>query len=333
MSLDSQRKTAAILRILDEADRPLGSTKIARALRAAGIDLKQRMVRNYLEAADEAGLTVNLGRRGRRITERGRDELSRAVVIDHVGFVDARADELAYKMSLDLPRRAGTVILNVSTVAATQLADARRIAEEVVQAGYGMGVYGTVAAAGETLAGFRVPEGEAALGTVCAITLNGLLYREGIPVEAKFGGLLECRQGEPVRFTHAIHYAGTTLDPLEVFIKAGMTNVLGVVRDGDGVVGASFREIPAAALPRAERLIEQVQRAGLAGLVRVGDPNRPLMEIPVGQGRAGIVVTAGLNALAAVQEAGIPTKNQALARLCDLAALEPLVPPERGPRP
>ncbi len=324
MNLESQRKIAAILRVLDEAGRPLGSTRIARGLRAAGIDLKQRMVRNYLETMDEAGLTVNLGRRGRRLTDRGRAELASAAVIDKVGFIDARADDLAYRMSLNLARGSGTVILNASGVAAGRLDEARRIVAEVARAGLGMGSRGAVAGPGETLAGERIPDGRAAVATVCSITLNGVLHRAGIPVASKFGGLLEVRDRGPLRFTHIIHYAGTTLDPLEIFIKARMTRVLDAARTGSGLVGASFREVAAAALPQARRLIDRMHEAGLCGLVVLGEPSRPLLDIPVGQGRAGIVVAAGLNPLAAVQEAGIPTENRALARLCEVAELSDL---------
>jgi len=323
-SLEARRKTAAILRVLEEAGRSLGGAKVARALRAAGIDLKQRMVRNYLEAADAAGLTVNLGRRGRQITSRGRQELSSAVVFDKLGTIDARADELAYCMTLDLARRNGTLILNVSTVPQERLAEARRIVARVMRAGLGMGRYGLVTEAGAELAGYQVGPNEAAIGTVCSITLNGLLRGAGIPVVARFGGLLEIRGGEAFRFVHIIHYDGTTLDPVEIFIRARMTSVLAVVDGGTGLVGASFREVPAAALPRVEKAVEQMQRAGLGGRVIIGQPSRPLFDIPVGPGRAGIVVTAGLNPLAAVAEAGIPTSNRALARLYDFAALTPL---------
>ena len=78
MHADHARTIAAILWILDEAGRPLGSTKIARSLRAVGIDLAERMVRNYLAETDEQGLTLNLGRRGRDLTPRGREELAAA---------------------------------------------------------------------------------------------------------------------------------------------------------------------------------------------------------------------------------------------------------------
>lgn len=324
LTIDSQRKMAAILRVLEESGKALGSTKIARALRAAGFDLKQRMVRNYLEALDASGLTVNLGRRGRQITDRGRRELASAVIIDKIGFIDAKADDLAFRMSFDLGRRSGTVIVNLSTLQAAHLSRARTIVAEVVRAGLGMGSFGIIAGPGMNSPVHAVNDSEALIGTVCTITLNGCLQAAGIPVVSRFGGLMEMRERRPVRFTHVIHYDGTTLDPLEIFIKARMTGVLAAARTGTGVVGASFREVPAAALPLAQKVIAQMAKAGLGGKILVGDPSRPLLEIPVAQGRVGIAVTAGLNPLAAVQEAGIATENHALSRLCEFSDLVPL---------
>jgi len=324
VSLETQRKIAAILQALDQAGQPLGSTRIARVLQAVGIDLEQRMVRNYLEATDAGGLTINLGRRGRKITPRGRQELTQAVALDKVGYVGALADDLAYRMSFDLSRRRGTVILNVSTLPAPRLREARRIVAAVMGAGLGMGRFGAVDEEGGNLAGHDVAPGEAAIGTVCSITLNGLLRAAGVPVASKFGGLLELRDREPVRFTQIIHYEGTTLDPLEIFIQAGMTSVGEAARTGNGLIGASFREVPAAALPRAEKVLAQMREAGLGGLVVLGHPSRPLLDVPVAQGRAGLVAAGGLNPLAAVHESGIPTRNRAMARLCDFAALAPL---------
>ena len=324
-NLDNQRKTTAILRVLNEAGRPLGSTKIARGLRLAGIDLEQRMVRNYLDAMDAAGLTVNLGRRGRDLTDRGRRELASSLIIDQVGFIDARADELAYNMTLDLTRHRGTVIMNVSTIPAAYLGDAKRIMTSVILARLGMGRFGIATPSPEGVPGLAITSGQAAIGTVCSITLNGLLRAAGIPTLSRFGGLMEIGGGEPRRFTHIVEYAGTTLDPIEIFIKAGMTSVLEASKTGNGLIGASFREVPAVALLHVRKVIQNMDEAGLCGMVLVGEPSRPLVEIPVGHGRAGIVITAGLNPMAAVQEAGIPTENHALARLAEFGSLVSLV--------
>jgi len=325
MKAHVRRKITAVLRVLDEAGRPLGSTRIARALRAAGFDLEQRMVRNYLAVMDAEGLTVNLGRPGRRLTARGRKELAAAGAIDKVGFIDARGEELAYKMTFDPRRRRGTVILNLSAVPRDQLQEACRVIAPVLESRLGMGRFGIIDPAGTVAAGLATSDGGAVIGTVCALTLNGLLAVAGVPVVSRFGGLLEIRDGEPYRFTHIIRYDGTTLDPIEIFIKAGMTSVRAAAAGGSGVIGASFREVPAIALPGVHKVIRQMDEAGLGGMVVVGKPSRPLADIPVDRGRAGLIVAAGLNPIAAVQEAGIPTQNRAMARLCEFQDLEPLL--------
>ena len=341
MSKDRRQVMAAILRVLDEAGRPAGSTRIARSLRAAGIDLEQRMVRNYLAMTDAEGLTVNLGRPGRRLTDRGRQELAATGAIDKVGFIDARGEELAYTMTFDLRRRRGTVVLNLSTVPHDKLEEARRIVASVLKAGLGMGRFGILDATGTAAAGpladrragppagwragLATSDAEAVIGTVCALTLNGLLGAAGVPVVSRFGGLLEIQDGEPYRFTHIIRYDGTTLDPIEIFIKARMTSVQAAATSGHGIIGASFREVPAIALPGVHKVVRQMEEAGLGGMVVVGRPGRPLAEIPVDRGRAGLIVAAGLNPIAAVQEAGIPTENRAMARLCEFQDLQPLI--------
>jgi HTH-type transcriptional regulator, global nitrogen regulator NrpRI len=322
---DGRRKIATILKVLDEADHPLGSTKIARSLRLLGIHIDPRMVRNYLEEMDGEGLTVNLGRAGRQLTPRGRLELSSVLVIDKAGFLDARADELAFKMTLDLSKHSGTIIVNLSRIPAAYLDDARRIMGPVIRGRLGMGRFGLLSTKAAGVPGLAMASGEAVIGTVCSISLNGLLRAAGVPVIPRFGGLLEIDGNKPVRFTHIIEYAGTTLDPIEIFIRARMTSVMDAARTGTGIVGASFREVPAVSLPRVQKILRQMDRAGLGGMVLVGEPNRPLLEIPVDQGRAGIVIAAGLNPLAAVQEAGIPVENRAMARLCDFETLVPLV--------
>ncbi len=325
MHADRRQTIVAILRVLDEAGRPLGATKVARSLRVVGIDLAERMVRNYLAETDRQGLTVNLGRRGRRITDRGRAELAAAGAARKIGFIDARGEELAYRMTFDLRRRRGTVILNQSAVARDRLGEARRAMRPVVAAGLGMGRVGRVDGQGPFVPGLQTCEGEAVISTVCSLTLNGLLASAGVPTVSRFGGLLQVQDGEARRFTHIIEYAGTTLDPIEIFIKAGMTRVGEAAETGSGVIGASFREVPAVALPRVRKVVARMDEVGLGGLVVVGEPSRPLAEIPVGQGRAGLVVAAGLNPVAAVHEAGTPTENRAMARLREFADLEPLL--------
>jgi len=323
MDIDAQRKIAAILRVLAEADKPLGSTKIARELRQRGIDLQGRMVRYYLESMDAQEFTENLGRPGRRITDRGREEMETAVAIDRVGFVSARVDELAFKLTFDMATRAGTVILNFSTVPAGANTRARKFIKSVLDAGLGMGRYIAIAKPGEKLAGLALPPGRIGYGTVCSVTLNGVLKNEGIPTTSRFGGLLEMRNHEPYRFTQIINYDGTTIDPIEIFIKGRMTSVCKAVETGTGTIGASFREIPAAALPRARQAIEKLKLLGLNGVLIIGLPGQSILDVPISQGRVGLIIAAGLNPIAAVEESGILTENHAMAELYEFNRLVP----------
>jgi len=61
-----------------------------------------------------------------------------------------------------------------------------------------------------------VPDGKVGFATVCSIVINGVLLKHGIPIDSKFGGILQMRKGEILRFVELIHYAGSSLDPSEI---------------------------------------------------------------------------------------------------------------------
>jgi repressor of nif and glnA expression len=313
----------AILRVLHEADRPLGGTKIAEELAVAGVDLSERTVRLYLSQADAEGLTENLGRRGRRLTPKGREEAAAGLAVDKVGFIAARVEGLCYRMDFRLTRAQGDVILNVSTFDVAQFGRACREICRVFEAGLGMGRFLAVGGPGAEIGDFQVPDGQVAVGTVCSVSLNAVLLKTGIATSSLFGGLLEIQDGRPHRFTQIIHYAGSTIDPLEIFIKGHMTTVREASLTGHGAIGASFREIPAAAVKDARRTLSRMERIGLGGPLVVGRPGQPLLDVPVAEGRTGLVVAGGLNPLAAVEEIGIPTRNIALHTLYPFQRLIP----------
>lgn len=323
MDQRSRKKMLDILRTLSESDRPLGGTRIAQALALAGTEMSQRTIRYYLGHTDREGLTARQGRRGRLLTELGRQELENTSAVDKVGFVAARVDALTYGMRFRLRQGRGEVVVNLSVLEEKVLPQAARLLAEVFAGGFSMGQRLLLAGPGARLGRLAVGPGEYALATVCSVSVNGVLLAEGIPTTNRFGGLLRVSGGKPVRFTQIINYDGTTLDPLEIFIKGQMTSVLGAVRHGEGVVGASFREIPAPAAALARRLSLRMERVGLGGVILVGRPGQPLLEVPVSPGRVGLVVVGGLNPLAAVEEAGIPTRNRAMGTLMPFEDLLP----------
>jgi len=318
---DVERKVMAILKALDEASEPLGARAIAHRLKRAGIELSERAVRYHLKLLDERGLTRPAGRDGRLITPQGKEELKNALVGDKVGFVIAKIEQLAFQTTFDWRSRTGAVPVNISFLPREKFRRALQVMRQVFQAGLCVSELVAVADEGEMLAGVAVPEGKVGFATVCSIIINGSLLKAGIPMDSKFGGVLEIRGGKPLRFVDLIYYSGSSLDPSEAFIRARMTDVRGVARSGDGKLLANFREIPAPARPLAEEVIQRLRECGFGGLIAMGEISEPVCEVPVGLDRVGLVLLGGLTPVAAVQEAGIETENRAMSAVMDYREL------------
>lgn len=316
-----RKKDLLILGILRNSSTPLTSTKIAQELQSLGHDISERTVRLYLQRMDTAGLARQTGKKGHEITSRGESELDSSHIIDRVGFLSAKIDRMTYQMTFDLNTTSGSVVINVTIVDPRQLAKNVDYIKRVYADGYAMGHLMAFLGPGETLGHITIPEGMIGVGTVCSITLNGVLLKHGIPTVSRFGGLLEIEDKKPVRFVEIIMYDGTSIDPLEVFIRSGMTNYMGAVDKGNGRIGASFREFPAESRDLVEQLAGKLKRIGLGGLVRIGLPGQPLLDIPVNEGRVGAIVIGGLNPVSILEETGVRAYSRALAGLIDFTRL------------
>lgn len=318
----STKHQIEILKVLSDANEPIGSTRIVEALAAMGVSMNGRTVRFHLQRMDEDGLTDKISRRmGRIITEKGKRELESAEIVQRMRFVVSRIDSMCYDMSFDITKGSGSVVLNFSLVNASRIDQAMDEIERAFDAGLGMGRLVMARGPGEAVGPERVPEGMIGIGTVCNVTINGILLKMGIPVTSRYGCLLRMEAREPLYFTQLVEYTGITVDPLDMFIKAGMTSVHAVARGGAGVVGASFREIPANAGRSFDAVHKRIERAGMAGVLAVGKPNQPLFNVPVDEGTIGIAVVGGLNPVAAAHETGCATSNTALHSLVDFSEL------------
>lgn len=314
----------AILRCMREFDGPVGATRLMDRLESEGFTLQPRTIRFYLLQLDREGLTRFVNRRrGRELTPRARDELAAAHIIDKVGFVAARIESLGYRMTFRCDEGTGTIIANIALIDAGGVGRALEYMRPAFARKLGMGNLLALRREGEMIGTFSVPRGQVALGTVCSMTVNGILLAERIAVTARFGGLLEMREGRPVRFVELLAYSGTTVDPLELFINARMTGVRPCALTGNGIIGASFREIPSIALEKALALLGRMERLGLGGVLAVGRPNKPLLNIPVAEGRTGIVIAGGLNPIATLREAGAQAGIRSLVGLEEFGAFLP----------
>ena len=312
-----------ILKVLSESSVPIGAARIRASLLSAGLDIQPRTIRVHLLHLDRAGLTLLASRRtGRLISEKGRQELAHANVVEKVGVIASRVDTLAYRMSLNPPERSGTVVINVSLIQPEHLTRALNEMKLVFRHQLAVSPNILIANPGECIAGMLVPENHIAIGTVCSVTLSGALLHRSISAKARFSGLLEVRNRLPIRFVDLINYEGTTLDPLEIFIQANMTRVRDVILTGNGILCAAFREIPAVALGDALELEKKLRAMGLVGIMSFGQPNQPLIGVPVSEGYAGLIVYGGLNPIAALREGGLPVIIKSMAGLVPYSSLK-----------
>lgn len=311
----------AILKVLDtQPEKICGSRNISKHLRLHGVDLTERTVRYHLRILDERGFTKVYGREGRLITPKGKEELSQASVSDKIGFIISKIETLSYLTNLDLETLRGDIILNISFFPEDRFKEAVKVMRPVFSSPYVMSDRIVMKKTGDTIGDIAVPKGQIGFGTVCSVTVNGMFLKAGIPISSKFGGVLQVND-EPLRFTSLISYEGSSLDPLEIFIKSRMTDVTGAIRNRSGKILASFREIPVVSVEKAMELREKLKEKGIGGILLIGNPNQPLLEMPVGMDKAGMVIVGGLNPIAALEEAGIPNVSKAMSTLYSFADL------------
>jgi repressor of nif and glnA expression len=306
-----------ILEVLSSNERPINSAQISDELISLGHQINDRTVRIYLKQLDDDGLIKTHGRRGREITGKGLQELESSRTHERVGLLSAKIDNMTYRMMFDLSTRSGTVVINITLVKPSELMKCIDLICDVFDNGYALGHLVTLLNPGERLGRVYIPEGMVGIGTVCSITLNSVLIKHGITTFSRFGGLLELRDKKPIRFVEIIMYDGTTIDPIFIFIRSGMTDYMGAVKTGNGLIGASFREIPAESRSLVESITRALDNAGLGGFMKMGRNGQSLLDVPVSMGRVGAIVIEGLNPVSILEENGIRAHSVAMAGLID----------------
>ncbi len=315
---DIERKVILILKILNENSNSQGARVIARKMKERGVQLSERTVRYHLKLMDERGLTRLIGRRdGRIITDMGLDEINNARVRDKISLSISRIDILAFQTTFDIKKRRGLVPVNISFFPQKQFSKALAVMKPVFKKKIAVSDLVAVASAGGKLGDVTVPEGKIGLATVCSILINGVLLKHGIPIDSKFGGILQVKNGEPLRFVELINYSGSSLDPSEIFIRGQMTSVREVVKKGEGKILANFREIPAISRPLVEKIITDFDKIGIHGALSIGSIGNSICQTDVDINKVGLILVGGLNPIAAACEEGFEIDNKAMSTVME----------------
>jgi repressor of nif and glnA expression len=251
------------------------------------------------------------------LTPKGMDELKLALAPYQIGLILEKLELLAFHTTFDPRKKSGQLPINTSLVDKEHLPEVLEAMRAPMKAGICVSELVALAQEGEKLGSVVVPDGKVGLATVCSATINGVLLKAGTPINSKFGGVLEIYQGEPRRFVAIIDYAGTSLDPSEQYIRAGMTSVTEAALTGSGKILANFREIPAAARSIVEEKVQQMAEAGINGVYVLGNTSEAVCQIAVGLNRVGMVLRGGLNPITTAHESGIEVENIAESGLID----------------
>jgi len=298
----TERKYIEILRILKEHQEPMGAKRLSELMAERGFVLSDRAVQYHLRYLDDMGFTEKVGNMGRILTPYGIAETESALVGERVGFIISRLERLAYRSTFDPVTQTGDVAYNLSIVPEDRIDEVLRAFDGVAAARCGFFSSYRVIDTDP-----RVPHGSLGIITVCSITMDGVFQGRGIPVRMAFGGRLTVEHGEPIRFIDLIGYRGTTIDPLQLFISAGLTSISSMVSTGSGIALANVREVPAAAEGPVRETVAQMRKSGFVFPVTIGTAPFNLPSDPY---RLSIISYSGMNYVAHIFEKGIPIRTE-----------------------
>lgn len=287
---ESEHKLIEILRILENQNKPVGSKFIANKLKDKGFNLGERAVRYYMQILDNKGFTERIGYSGRKITELGLNELEKGLIYNQVDFIQSKFKEMIYLTDFDINSLKGNVVINTSKIYDKKAID---IIKKVFNYKFCISPYISI----------KEKENYYEIKTICGTTIDGILLKNGIVSFPKYGGLLEIKDFTPIKFKNVISYKNTSIMPLDAFIGENTTSVINVIKNGNGLIPANLRLIPANKRNKAIEILKKLQNIGFLEIA-ISKENENMFGIPINKGMIGIVIIGGMTPLCAAQEMG-----------------------------
>ena len=258
---------------------------------------------------------------GISITSPSLERLSKAHVGGWVESMTGKIEMMAHQCTFDPVKRTGKVPASLNLIPRDMYPQAVKAMKEAFKAKLtisdSVGVIHGEARVGQRL----VPKNVVGLLAVSHIIYIGALLKCGIPAVPKFGGLLQIRDYEPLRFVDLIEYSSSSIDPSEIFLSCRMTSVNKVAKKGNGKILASFLEVPALTWPEVESVLQMLVAGGVRGILKLGGVGEGICEVSVRPDHFGMVVLDGLNPVAASVEVGVDITTSTVGEVIDFREL------------
>ena len=231
----------------------------------------------------------------------------------NVSFILSKSWNLIQQVDLDMEKKSGNIIANISYINKEDIDEAI----ETMQKSYELNKK-------YVNPHFQIishPEDENKVGiaTICSLSIDGLLIKNGIKSMPKYGGLLELT--EPPLFIDLISYTGSSIDPHKIFIAKGMTSIISDNRPKRLL--ASLKEIPFVARDHSVYLLDKLSELGLP-IYKIGKPRELTYNAKVDNYYFGLVTGSGLNTIAAIKEKGIDIEVKAATKLMPFESMDKL---------
>ena len=231
----------------------------------------------------------------------------------NIQFILSKSWNLIQQVDLDIEKQNGNIIANISYVNNNDLDEAMKVMEESYENNkkYLNPHYQIISH----------PEDDEKVGiaTVCSLSIDGLLIKNGIKSTPKYGGLLELT--EPPLFIDLISYNGSTIDPHKIFIAKDMTAITTEI--GPKRVLASIKEIPYVSREHSVYFLDKLSKLGFP-IYKIGKPRELTYNAKAENYNFGVVTGSGLNTIAAIKEKGINIEVKADTKLLSFENMDRL---------
>lgn len=239
-------------------------------------------------------------------------------------FINNLILEYSMKVTYNPVDNEGLVVYNLFLIPENEREYAIKTMKNVIAAGITVSDMIRFIEPGESIDDYTIPQGMVGICTLCSITLDGILFRRGIPARQIGGGVIEVEGNFPRRFTHIILYEATTFDPLQLMVSQDLTSVNRVIKEGDGHILGNIRECHMEAESLLHEVLDGCSSKHFSGILEVGMPNAPLLGVSISPQYLGVVAIGGTNPFAAMKEAGHPVITRAFKGLMDVGLMEPI---------
>ena len=230
-----------------------------------------------------------------------------------IPFLLSKTWNLIQQVNFDVEKRKGDIISNVSYLNKADLDSALEIMEEAYNNNpkYINPYY--------KLIDHPTDEDKIGIGTVCSLSIDGILIDNGIMSNPKYGGLLELT--EPPLFIDLISYNGSTEDPHKIFLAKNMTSITRNI--GPNKILASFKEIPYISRDYSVYLLDILNNIGFS-IYKIGKPRELAYNAKADNYNFGVVTGSGLNSIGAIKEKGIDIEVKAIEKLLPFEKMDRL---------